>query len=221
MALQPLQAQSPIGQYDGYDAETTLGASALLGGEVVTLVGIALGSTDKAAKDADGSDGYVGTTNKQRVVVTKNLPDGNRPVFLADEGSKGYGQLFGEVIGGAAGQKVTGTRIGPHSAEGSGKVTVWGMPGLYSVTLDAVDTLADGLVPTNGALTVGESLTATSAGLLTPLASGRSFDTSDYVVGRFVEFATDGSLVTTPSYLTDSSVQNRFTKAIVWFGPGQ
>jgi hypothetical protein len=220
MALQPLQAQNPIGVFDGYDAETTLGTSALLGGEVVTLVGIALDSTDKAAKDVT-ADGYVGTTNKRRVVVTKNLPDGNRPVYLADEGSSGYGQLFGEVIGGAAGQKVTGTRIGPHSADGSGKVTVWGNPGLYSVTLDAVDTAADGLIPSNGALSTSEALTATSAGLLTPVASGRSFDSNEYVVGRFVEFATNGSLVTTPSYLADAAIPNSFTKAILWFGPGQ
>ncbi len=81
-----------------------------------------------------------------------------------------------------------GAVLGPHTATGSGKITVWHMPGLYSVSLDAADTSSStGLTTTNATLTVGDALYATSAGLLTP-DSGSSFE-ADVVVGRFVEFA--------------------------------
>jgi len=51
------------------------------------------------------------------------------------------------------------------------------------------------LVPTNPALAGGDALYATAAGLLTPDA-GAAFEA--LVVGRFIEFAPNGSLVTTP-----------------------
>lgn len=239
MALRPLQASYPLGQFDGYDTETTLGnTDTLLGGEVVTLVNYTFSGTtagsDDAAVDADGSDGYVGTTEKHRPIVTRNLPDGTRPVFLADEGSRYYGTLFGELVGSVAGKKTplpgAGTQLGPHTAAGSGKVTCWDKPGLYAVTLDAVDTADDGLVPDNTTLDVGEGLTATSTGLLTPVGSSTgSFDSSTLVVARFVEFSTDGSLVTTPNYLVAAAnspsgslgvpAQVAFTQAVIHFDP--
>lgn len=190
MALKILQGgMMPLGQYDGLDAQVT----SSLGGEVCTFTYVAL-DTDTAAADVE--DGYVAQVNT-RAAVTMTLASGNRPLFLCDEGVSGYGTLFGEIVGANTGQTVTGgTVLGPHSAAGSGKVTLWDKPGLYAVTLDAVDTtLNSGLVPTNPALAGGDALYATTAGLLTPTV-GSAFEA--VVLGRFIEFAPNGSLVTTP-----------------------
>lgn len=219
MALKPLQAQLPLGQFDGLDTEFTT----LKGGEVVGLVGSVLGA-DKAA--ADLNDGYVGTTVKRRPVVTKSLTTGMRPLWLSDDGTTGYGTLFGTVVGGTAGQVVTGgASLGPHTATGSGKVTCWAMPGLYAVSLDAVDTNATtGLAPSNSTLTVGAALYATSAGLLTPNAAS-SFEGA-LVVARLIEFTTSGSLVTTPNNLVSAANSPsgnaaadllKFTEAVISF----
>ncbi len=189
MALQPLQALRPFGQFDGLDAQVT----ASLGGEVCTLTYIAL-NTDDAASDVE--DGYVAQAGT-RAAVTNTLSSGDRPLFLCDEGTSGYGTLFGEVVGASVGRTSTGGAVlGPHTATGSGKVTLWSYPGLYSVTLDAVDTTANsGLLPTNPALAGGDALYATVAGLLTPDMTA-AFEA--VVVARFIEFAPNGSLVTTP-----------------------
>lgn len=219
MALRPLSALLPLGQFDGLDSETT----SLLGGEVVGLTGVSTTGTDKKA--ADLNDGYVGTTTKTRPAVTKSLVSGMRPLWLSDEGTKGYGTLFGEVVGGTVGQVSTGgAQLGPHTATGSGKVTCWDKPGLYAVSLDAVDTTAStGLVPDNGTLTVGAALYATASGKLTP-AVASAFES--VVVARFVEFTTNGSLVTTPNHLvsalnspTGSSAASKFkfTEAVIHF----
>lgn len=186
-----------VGRYDGYD----LDLASVLGGEVGTLIGVPVTGTDLAASDADGTDGYVGAPPAHtRPAVTKTLASGSRPLGLLDDGIAGYGTLFGSVVGGTAGQVATGGAvIGPHSALGSGKITFHDKPGLYGVSLDAVDTTAStGLVTTNTGLTVGDPLYATTAGLLTP-NSGVAFES--VVVGHFAEFETNGSLVNTPVHL--------------------
>jgi len=109
MALRILQPGiQPLGQFDGLDTQLNL----IQGGEVGTIIGIAVNSGDKAAADADGSDGYVGVPpNQQRPVVTLTLAAGARPLFLLDEGtSPYYGTLFGRLVGGTAGQIINGTR---------------------------------------------------------------------------------------------------------------
>jgi len=230
MALKLLQAGiQPIGQFDGYDSEITLAATGFKGGEVCSLIYVPLG-TDHAAKDADGTDGYVGTTTKIRPCVTRTLADGTRPLFLSDDGASGYGTLFGELIGAIVGQvgsgPGTGTVLGPHTAAGSGKITCWDKPGLYAVTLDAVVTGSEGLDPANGTLTGGDPLYATATGLLTPV-SANDFDSGGIVVARFIEFQTNGSLVTTPNYLvsalnspTNSTPQQvQMTQAVIHFHP--
>lgn len=193
MSLKLLQpGGQPLGQFDGLDTEVLT----LKGGEVVTFTSVvATSATDKSAFDS--FDGYV-SPNK-RVVVTKTLGASVRPLMLADDGVTGYGTLFGTVVGGVAGQVTAGGAVlGPHTATGSGKVTCWEKPGLYAVSLDAVDTTAStGLVPTNTTLATGDALYATTAGLLTPVSSGNS----TRLVGRFVDFDTNGSLVTTPNTL--------------------
>jgi len=198
MALKLLQPGiQPLGQFDAHDPVAT----SCLGGEVAqfTYVSIVAG-TDDAAADVD--DGYVAAANT-RPAATTTLTANIRPRFLVDEGTTGYGTLFGEVVGGSTGLVVTGgAALGPHTATGSGKWTLWDKPGMYAVTLDAVDTtLNSGLVPTNPALAGGDALYATAAGLLTP-AVGSAVDT--LVLGRFIEFSPSGSLVTTPASLTQA-----------------
>lgn len=200
MALKVLSGQLPLGHFDGQDSDY----NTIKGGELVRLTGTLTTGADLAA--ADIQDGYVGTTTKLRPVVTKTLVSGSRPLFLADEGTAGYGTLFGAVVGGIAGRKqnsLTATQLGPHSGEGSGKITCWDKPGLYAVTLDACDTTAStGLVVDNATITVGSALYATSAGLLTPNV-GAAFET--LVVARFIEFtANNGTLVNTPNYLVSA-----------------
>jgi hypothetical protein len=204
MALELVQpGVNPLGQFDGHDSIYLT----VKGGEVGTIVGVAV-AADKGA--ADVNDGYASAAT-QRPVVTTALTSGDRPLFLIDEGISGYGTLFGSVIGGIAGQisngvgQYNGQLLGPHTAAASGKLTLWDKPGTYAVTLDAVDTTrTTGLVPTNTTLTIGDALYATSAGLLTP-ASGSAFET--VVLGRFLNFEPykGGSLVTTPVSLVSAS----------------
>jgi len=227
MALRLLSpGVQPIGFFDCLDADTLV----VKGGEVMTFGSVTLASLDKTA--FDGYDGYVTPTSRGVVKLAKSV--GLRPLMLADDGIAGYGTLFGTVVGGTVGQVSTGGAVlGPHTATGSGKVTCWDKPGLYAVSLDACDTAAtNGLQPTNTALSTGTPLTYTAAGLLTPNAGGGngvSTDTTSNNVGRFVEFATNGSLVTTPNYLVAalnspsgnvSSVQAKsFTFAVFHFNP--
>lgn len=220
MSMKPLQAQYPLGQYDGLDGDLT----ALLGGEVVALKGLDILTADLHASDADG---YSGTTTKRRPVVTKTLVSGMRPLFLADEGISGYGTLFGTVVGGTVGQVSSGGAVlGPHTTAGSGKVTLWDKPGLYAVSLDAADTTAStGLVVGNSSLNVGTALYATTAGKLTPNA-GAAFEA--VVVARFIEFETTGSLVTSRldmvaalnSPTGGNPVLKPFTQAVIHFAGG-
>ncbi len=225
MSLKLLQpGVQPLGQFDGLDTEFLT----LKGGEVVTFTSISSAAgVDKAAKDV--FDGYVNPSLVQkRVVVTKTLTTGKRPLMLADDGITGYGTLFGIVVGGTVGQVSTGGAVlGPHTATGSGKVTLWEKPGLYAVSLDACDTNATtGLQPTNSGLNTGDALYATSAGLLTP---NHSAQFEDVVVGRFVSFETNGSLVTTPNNLVaalnppdgtlSSTYAKQFTFATFYFNP--
>lgn len=228
MALKILQPGiQPLGQFDGLDADVTT----VKGGEVVSFTYVSISGTDKHASDIE--DGYVSSANKTRPAVTKTLVSGMRPLYLVDDGITGYGTLFGVVLGGSTGQQVngpgtgqlTGAVLGPHSATGSGKLTLWDKPGLYAVTLDAVDTTAaTGLVPTNSTLNGSAALYATAAGLLTPNISA-AFES--VVVGRFLEFATNGSRVTTTvdmvtaqnSPVGSGSAVKAFTRAIFSFNP--
>lgn len=229
MALKLLQpGVQPLGQYDGLDSEL----SGLKGGEIVTFASLAVSHADKASKDV--FDGYVNPSLVQkRVVVTRNVATTKRPLMLTDDGISGYGTLFGSVVGGTVGQQVTGgVVLGPHSALGSGKVTLWEKPGIYAVSLDAVDTTADdGLVPTNSTLDTGAALTwvpaSATGGQLTPVGSVAAGGNA-VVVGRFIDFETNGSLVTTPNNLVAAlnppdgsltSVAKQFAFATFYFNP--
>ena len=187
--------------FDMLDSEVT----AIKGGEVLTLVSTASTSDEHVA-----SDGYV-FPNK-RVVATKSLSNGNRPLFLSDDGIAGYGTMFGSIVGGVAGQNVAGTVLGPSTITGSGKVTAHMAAGVFGVSLDAV---AADIDPKTSGLNTGAPLYATSAGLLTSV-SGSAFEV--VAVGRFIEFETNGSLVNTPQYLV-SALNKSYSFAIISFNP--
>jgi hypothetical protein len=239
MSLKLLQPGiQPLGQFDVVDSEL----ASFKGGEVCTFKyvttnsqpGVTTSGLDQAAYDV--FDGYVNNgTNFVRPAVTKTFTSGStRPLFLSDDGILGYGTLFGAIVGGTVGQQVngpnsyTGAVLGPHTSTGSGKMTLWDKPGLYAVSLDAVDSNATtGLQPTNTSLVGGDALYFTSSGLLTPTQT--SAVSGSPVVARFIEFNTNQSLVTTPNYLVAalnspsgnvSSVQARaFTYATISFNP--
>lgn len=216
------QAGNALGQFDGKDSEVLT----LKGGEVVTFGAVALGAGDKSASDS--LDGYVNPSGTaKRPYVTKTLVAGSRPLMLADDGVAGYGTLFGTVVGGTVGQVAYGPAsvvaaanlLGPHTATASGKVTCWHLPGVYAVSLDAVDTAADGLVPTNTGISVGQALTYTAAGLLTPVGAAAAVGSAP-VVGRLIDFETKGSLVTTPNSLVSALTDPRaFSYAVFYFNP--
>lgn len=230
MALELVQSMGqPFGQFDGADGVYLN----VKGGEVATIKAVAR-TADRSSADVR-MDGYVGAN---RPVATTNLVSGDRPLMLVDDGIFGYGTLFGSVIGGLAGQisyglgQAAATQLGPHTAAGSGKLTLWAMPGTYAVTLDAVDTNAStGLTLTNSGLAIGSALYATSTGLLTPTAAS-SFDYDGYtgcVLGRFLNFEPykGGSLVTTPVSLVSATHSpsgqvaslQPMARALIYFAP--
>ena len=254
MALKLLQPGiQPLGQFDGLDIDVLT----LKGGEVVSFAqvttsgqpGVTTAGLDQAAYDAfDGYVNQLGTFKRPAVsrlwgsLSTLTSTATQRPLMLSDDGILGYGTLFGEVVGGTVGQQVngpttfTGAILGPHTSTGSGKTTCWDKPGLYAVSLDAVDTTAStGLQPTNTSLTVGSALTFQASvglgtgGTLTPLSGGTGQVSSPPTVGHLVEFNTNQSLVTTPNYLVAalnspsgnvSSVGPRsFQFATIYFAP--
>lgn len=213
------QAGNALGQFDGYDDQI----ATFKGGEVVTFTSLALTSTDLAA--ADVFDGYtnLGGGPASRVVVTKEgLTDTTRPLMLADDGVAGYGTLFGSVVGGTVGKVTSGVVLGPSTATGSGKITCWHLPGVYAVSLDAVDTTAGGLLPDNVAIFTGMSVEYTNSGLLTTSANGEGQS-----IGSFIDFETNGSLVTTPNYLVSAlnvpygftPGPRQFSYAVFYFNP--
>lgn len=230
MALKLLQSgNQPLGQFDGYDGDYLQ----VKGGEVLQFSQVAVTDPDKASKDA--FDGYVDTNAvMSRPYLRRAYADGYRPVMLADDGVAGYGTLFGTVVGGVVGQvAVGGAVLGPHTATASGKLTAWDKPGLYAVSLDACDTDGTtGLQPTNTTIYSGAPLYVLDdgTGFLTPNNASVIGDGSggDLVVGRFVSFETNGSLVNTPNYLVSAlnsptgspAVAGKFAFAVFHFaGP--
>lgn len=207
MALFPYQSGiQPLGQFDMVDTFLT-GANVVMGGEVGTLTTASktVSAAEKAAYDV--LDGYVAPAiSGLRTALTKTIATAAvRPLWLLDDGTTGYGTLFGQVIGTPVGLLTTGTNIGPHTAAGSGKVTAWDKPGIYAISMDAVDTHATlGLVLVNAFCVPGGAIYPTALGLLTPTIA-RSVAGAGPVVARFVEFETRPFLVTTPASLVSAT----------------
>lgn len=207
MALFILQPGiQPLGQFDFLDTDL----ASVTGGQfgVWNEAARANSATEKAA--ADARDGYVadavseGTPTTTRAIL--QLADGSEtgvPYYLLDEGtSPHYGTLFGGLIGNPVGLATTGTALGPHSAQGSGKVTAWDKPGLYAVTLDACD--AD-LVPTTTGNLYDTPLPGAAVYRGAATAQLTRVSTTGYMVGCFIELRGNGSLVTTPASLVGTA----------------
>ena len=209
----------PLGQLDFLDTDL----DNVLGGEIgvpdeATRTN---SSTEKAS--ADARDGYVanavseGTPAATRSIV--RIADGYSTTFLdttkgsiriepykvfylLDDGKQYYGTLFGEVLGSPTGLGTSGTRLGPHTAAASGKVTCWDKMGLYAVSLNA---LSADVVPTaSGNLydtpLPGEVLYREhNTGKLT-----RTSTTEDKIA-MFVELTNNRSLVNTPAKLVGAT----------------
>ena len=120
MALLMVQeGVQPAGQYDNLDGYSPKG------GEVYVLYSKGV-----------GADGY------QIVSARPAVTGDGYSFFLVDDGLTGYGVLFGNTVTrtatGFTSGADSGTRLGPASEVGSGKLTLWDKPGLYAVTLDAL-----------------------------------------------------------------------------------
>lgn len=225
MALKILQPTSqPLGQFDGLDADVLL----VKGGEVLCFDTVSLTGTDLGASDS--FDGYSNDGSAAGVrTVLRLANDGYaRPRMLADDGVAGYGTAFGTVVGGTAGQVATGgTVLGPHTATGSGKLTAWDKGGLYAVSLDACD-----LATTDATLTAGTPLyfytSGSKKGQLCTAAGAVGANSSAVgdvgIVGYFVSFETNGSLVNTPNHLvaplnSGGAAARTYAYAVFHFNP--
>jgi len=200
MALYIYQSgNEPLGQFDVLDSYQ----SSILGGEIGTVYEASrtVTASEKAAYDV--LDGYTNTTDVTRAGVANRVnTNGQRPLWLLDEGTTGYGTLFGQVIGTPTGLSTSGTNLGPHTSAASGKVTCWNKPGLYAVSLDAVNTASDGIVLSNVSMDPGLALQPLNNGKLTPTGSSGAVNVT---VGHFVEFETSPFLVTTPPSLVGAA----------------
>jgi len=201
MALYIYQpGNQPLGQFDVLDTKL----AGIKGGEIGTLTTASKlnSASEKAAFDV--LDGYTNSADPKRPAVTTAITGATlRPLWLLDEGTTGYGTLFGQVIGTPVGLSVTGTNLGPHTAAASGKVTCWDKPGLYAVSADAVDTTAvTGLVLSNPNCVPGLKVRPNASGVLTDTTGG----VVDVEVARFVEFETSPFLVTTPPSLVGATI---------------
>ena len=212
MALFILQpGLQPLGQFDFDDTDLPN----VLGGDLGTFDEAARANSTTVKAAADVLDGYiadlvdVGTPTASRPVVrlADSSTETNNMLYLLDDGAAPhYGTLFGSLIGAPVGLATSvqgSTALGPHSAYGSGKVTLWGQPGLYGVSLDA---LHASVVPTaSGNLydtpLPGEKLyrAASTAKL------GRTQVGSEKFVAAFIELSGSRSLVTTPAKLVGAS----------------
>lgn len=170
MALLLLQPGiQPLGQYDGYSG------FAPVGGEVAVL-----------ESAGTNSDGY-------QIIRARGATTGDTsPFYLVDDGSTGYGVLFGNTVvrtdTGFSSGADTATRLGPATYKASGKLTLWDKPGVYAVTLDALV----GTEASFKAAVPGDALTVDAATSKLKLGSPAS--------GQFawvLTFKVDESLVTT------------------------
>ena len=183
MALKLLQpGLRPIGQFDLDDEH----ADALKGGELGILEAL------EADTDAYASDSAV--VGPQVQVALGTAANTAQFCGLCDDGDAGegnYGTLFGQVIGGTAGQgtgkgtlSTTGVvTVGPATNMASGKVTLFAQPGLYGVTADAL---------TLTSLSLNDGVNGGTGGVLEKISTQE-----DGRVGSYIGATNDSSLVST------------------------
>lgn len=179
----------PLGMFDLEDDT----AGTLEGGEHVELNATAIGAEGYAA-DVGAVGPFVGADlagSRASVKFDVATRTANSLAGLADEGISGYGTLFGEQIGGSAGQATSingAVVIGPSTERGSGKVTVWTQSGLYAVSGTAA---TDSAFPLDGFTATNVVVHADANGLLGTVALGGA------QVAFFVGHMADTSLVST------------------------
>ena len=197
MALKLLQPGiEPLGQYDIEDDDISL----MVGGEVGVFQALNV-ATDLYAADVFS----VGPA----IHVTLDSVSADGELYgLVDEGITGYGTAFGKMIGTAIG-KGTGfgamstsgvVTIGPSSALGSGKVTLWTKPGLYGVTADGFISSAVFLAATLNGDIYGTAADGTNDGKLRSAAAGQQ-------VALFLGRVADTSLVSTTNAAVGGDAQ--------------
>lgn len=209
MALKPLTpGYLPLGQYDMLDSF----AANFVGGEVGIFT--TTGSADYYAADAGG------LSITQNVKVTGGAVSAGEVYGLVDDGTTGYGTSFGTVIGGTVGQGTgfaSGVAsssaagivvVGPRTSFGSGKATLWTMPGLYGVTSDAFTST----LPTTVNTKLYGNSTSTTAGKLQTSSNGVQ-------AAVFLNTVTDSSLVSTTSAAATGSASTAEYYAVYLLGP--
>lgn len=213
MALFPLQpGLQPLGQIDVLDTDQ----ASITGGEVMTLTTASRTNTGSETAAYDVLDGYDwADAGGARVAAQLASTAAELPLFLADDGSApDYLTYFGRVVGGSAGLDTAGTILGPHTAEGSGKITLWGAAGLYAITTSSVaGAFVTGLGL--GGLAPGSVVGFDSSGKLAHSGSSAVAGTG---CATFVEFETSPSLVTSSAKLVGGT--EAFTRVKVWFNGG-
>jgi hypothetical protein len=218
MALFPLQpGMHPLGQIDVVNTELT----AIMGGEVMTLTTASRTNTATETAAPDALDGYTFADALLRPASTRADTAAQFPLYLADDGnSPDYLTYFGSLTGSLGlGGSETGTRLGPHTASGSGKITLWDKPGLFGVTLDACASDFESTIPVVVGLVPGAVLgfgDGVDIGRLCHSACTNLV--TDSGVGRFVEFSADPSLVTTPNRLVGAA--ENFTRLVIQWDAG-
>lgn len=188
--LQP--GMEPLGQFDIEDSDTDL----VVGGEVAVFQAINY-----------LTDGYASDVIDQgpSVHLKLNKVSADAVIYgLVDEGSsaglsgKGYGTMFGQLIGGTVGQGtgIGGTPtvgtvvIGPSTIRGSGKATLWTKPGLYGVTSNAWEAQSEYDAATLNTKVYGTTANGTLDGKLSTVLDGAD-------VALVLGPVTDTSLVST------------------------
>lgn len=217
MALKPLTpGYLPSGQYDLLDSF----AANFVGGEVGVFT--TLESGDYYAADAGGS------SIAPDVKVTGSKVTAGELYGLVDDGTSGYGTSFGTVIGGTVGQGTgfasgvasTGAAgivvVGPRTSFGSGKATLWTMPGLYGVTVDAfLSATGTDLPSTVNTKLYGKVTGGATAGKLTKDADS---GTNGVQAAVFVNTVSDSSLVSTSAAAATGSASTTEYYAIYLLG---
>ena len=200
----------PLGQFDFLDTDM----SSVEGGMLGTLdeASRTVTSSEKAAHDA--LDGYVadqidiGTPTATRAILrlADSSSETNNLFYLLDDGTTGYGTLFGTLIGNPVGLATTtdsgGVALGPSTVYGSGKVTAWDKPGLYGVSLSA---LASDVVPTSSGNLYDTPLPGELLYRGSTSAKLTRATTSSDKIALFVELRGNGALVNTPSKYVGAS----------------
>jgi hypothetical protein len=208
MALKPLTpGYLPVGQFDLLDSF----ASNFVGGEVGIFT--TLESGDYYAADAGGA------SIAPDVKVTGGLVTAGQLYGLVDEGTAGYGTSYGTVIGGTVGQGTgfaSGVAsssasgivvVGPRTSFGSGKATLWTMPGLYGITADAFT----GTLPSTVNQALYGNSTSTTAGKLQIASNGVQ-------AAVFLNTVSDSSLVSTSAAAATGSAATTEYYAVYLLG---